>query len=84
MGVKKKPCDMGKSPFDEPLWVALRWCIKNDILISAKAKNDTAWYVVIKNKGKTNTSPDTYGKTEIWTKIFEYCKYYYEKHKHTK
>jgi hypothetical protein len=80
MGVKKKSCDMGKSPFKESLWVAQNWCIKNDILISAKAKNDTAWYVVIKNKGKTNISPNTFGKTEIWTKIFEYYKYYADKY----
>ena len=81
MGLKKKSCDMGKSPFKEDLWEAQRWCIRNDIAIAPKAKNDTAWYVVIKNKGKTNTSPDTYGKTEIWVKIFEYYKYYYDKHR---
>jgi len=81
MGVAKKKCVMGTSPFSETLWEAQRWCIRNDIAIAPKAKNDTAWYVVIKNKGKTNTSPDTYGKTEIWTKIFEYYKYYYDKHR---
>jgi hypothetical protein len=81
MGVKKKPCDMGKVPFDEELWEAQRWCIRNDIAIAPKCKNDTAWYITIKNKDKVNTSPDAYGKTEIWTKIFEYCKYYYDKHR---
>jgi hypothetical protein len=84
MGVKKKPCDMGKPPFDEDLWKAQRWCIRNNIAISATAKNDTAWWVVIENKGKVNISPETYGKTKIWIKIFEYCNYYYEKYKHTK
>ncbi len=81
MGVKKKPCDMGKVPFDEELWEAQRWCIRNDIAIAPQAKNDTAWYISIKNKSKVNVSPDTYGKTEIWTKIFEYAKYYYDKHR---
>tara|TARA_B100000767_G_scaffold51875_1_gene47342 strand:- start:3500 stop:3748 length:249 start_codon:yes stop_codon:yes gene_type:complete len=81
MGVRKKPCDMGKVPFDEELWEAQRWCIRNDIAIAPKSKNDTAWYITIKNKDKVNTSPDTYGKTEIWTKIFEYAKYYYDKHR---
>ena len=38
----------------------------------------------IRNKGVTNTTPVTYGKNDIWIKIFEYCKYYYEKHKHRK
>jgi hypothetical protein len=39
------------------------------------------WFIDIRNKGKTSTSPETYGKTEIWAKIFEYCKYYYDKHR---
>ena len=72
---------MGKPPFKEDLWTAQRWCIRNGIAIAPEAKNDTAWYITIKNKGKVNTTPVTYGKTEIWTKIFEYCKYYYDKHR---
>jgi len=88
MGVKKKPCDMGKTGFNEEDWEAYRWCIRNDIAISPVAKNDTAWYISIGSKGKTNQSPETYGKTIIWEKIFEYCKYYFKKHdkknKHTK
>ena len=81
MGVKKKSCDMGKPPFKENLWTAQRWCIRNGIAIAPEAKNDTAWYITIKNKGKVNTTPVTYGKTEIWAKIFEYAKYYYDKHR---
>ena len=72
---------MGKPPFKEDLWTAQRWCIRNGIAIAPEAKNDTAWYITIKNKGKVNTTPVTYGKTEIWTKIFEYAKYYYDKHR---
>ena len=81
MGVKKKPCDMGKPPFKVDLWSAMYWCIKEGIHIAPKAKNDTAWYIVIKNKGKVNVSPNTFGKTEIWTKIFEYYKYYAQKYR---
>ena len=81
MGVTKKSCDMGKPPFKEDLWDAKYWCIKNDITIAPKAKNDKAWYIVIKNKGKVNVSPDTFGKTDIWTKIFEYYKYYADKYR---
>jgi len=72
---------MGKTPFKEDLWEAYRWCVREGIHIAPRAKNDTAWYVDIKNKGKINTTPDTFGKTEIWTKIFEYCAYYYSKRK---
>jgi hypothetical protein len=81
MGVKKKRCDMGKVPFDENLWKAYRWCIRNNIAIGPKSRNDTAWYITIEINNKVNTTPVTYGKTEIWTKIFEYAKYYYDKHR---
>ncbi len=78
---KKGQVNMGTTPMNPKLWEAYRWCVRNNIAISPKAKSSTAWYVDIKNKGKTHTSPETYGKTEIWKKIFEYCKFYYDKHR---
>ena len=72
---------MGQTPFSESLWEAQRWCIREGIYIAPRAKNDTAWYVVITNKGNVNATPDTFGKTEIWLKIFEYYKYYYDKYR---
>jgi hypothetical protein len=79
--VKKGQVNMGTTTMDPKLWKAYRWCVRNNIAISPKAKSTTAWYVDIKNKGKTHTSPETYGRTEIWKKIFEYCKFYYDKHR---
>jgi len=79
--IKKGQVNMGTTTMDPKLWKAYRWCVRNNIAISPKAKSTTAWYVDIKNKGKTHTSPETYGKTEIWEKIFEYCKFYYDKHR---
>ncbi len=78
---KKGQINMGEPPMDEKLWKAYRWCVRNKIAISPRAYSTTQWYVDINNKNKTHTSPDTYGKTEIWNKIFEYCKYYYDKHR---
>lgn len=72
---------MGKVPFDEDLWKAYRWCIRNNIAIGPKSRNDTTWYITIEINGKVNTTPVTYSKTEIWTKIFEYAKYYFDKHR---
>ena len=72
---------MGEPGHDVNDWKAYRWCVRNQIAISPKAYSATQWYVEIRNKDRTNISPDTYGKTEIWTKIFEYCKYYYDKHR---
>jgi len=75
----KKRIDMGDSGYDPLGWEAYRWCVRNNIAISAKARGPAQWYVVIENKGKINQSPETYGKTVIWIKIFEYCKYYFNK-----
>jgi len=77
----KRGINMGITPMDDDLWEAYRWCVRNNIAIAPKAKSNTEWYVVITNNGKTNVSPEAYEKTIIWTKIFEYCKYYYDKHR---
>ena len=66
----KKQIDMGPTGYNPKDWEAYRWCIRNDIAIGAKARGASEWYVVIVNKGKTNQTPDTYGKKEIWEKIF--------------
>lgn len=80
-GTKNKDkVDMGQTPFDDDYWIAYRWCLKNNIRISPRAKANNAWFIEIENHGKIHTSPETYGKTEIWNKIFEYCKYYFNKY----
>lgn len=79
-GSKNKKITMGAAPFDDESWEAYRWAINNDILISPKAVTEAKWYIVIENKGKINLSPEPYGKTEIWTKIFEYYKFYFNKY----
>ena len=78
---KRGGIDMGDVSYNEKDWEAFRWCIKNNIAIAPKAKSASAWHVTIRiGDGKTNASPETYGKTIIWQKCFEYCKYYYNKH----
>ena len=78
---KKGAINMGDTGYNAEDWEAYRWCVRNDIAIAPKAMSAVQWFIDIRNKGKTSTSPETYGKTEIWTKIFEYCKYYYDKHR---
>ena len=78
---KKGAINMGDTGYNAEDWKAYRWCVRNDIAIAPKARSAVQWFIDIRNKGKTSTSPETYGKTEIWTKIFEYCKYYYDKHR---
>ena len=78
---KKGQIKMGEPGHNEKDWEAYRWCVTNNIAIAPHAKSTTEWYVSIRNKDKTNISPEAYEKTIIWQKIFEYCKYYYDKHR---
>jgi len=59
---------------------AYHWCINNGIFISPFATGNGTWYIEIKINRNINRSPQTYGRTVIWIKIYEYYKYYYEKH----
>ena len=59
---------------------AYRWCINNGIYISPFANGEGAWYVDITINGKTNRSPEVYGKITIWIKLYEFYKYYYNKY----
>jgi hypothetical protein len=77
---KKKGVDMGDPGYNQDDWEALRWCIRNNIYISPKAKSSNEWYIDITNKGVTNTTPVAYGKKDIWKKLFEYCRFYFNKH----
>ena len=83
MGFKKKSgqIDMGTTGYNKDDWEAWEWCIRNKIAIAPKAMSNTKWYVTITNQGRTNESPEAYEKTVIWKKIFEYCRYYFDKRK---
>ena len=82
IGKKRKGAiDMGTTGYDSEDWEAYRWCVTNNIAISPKAKTTTEWNITITNKGRTHTSPESYEKTIIWQKCFEYCRYYYDKHR---
>ena len=61
---------------------AYKWCINNGIYISPYANGEGGWYIEIKLNNKINRSPDVYGKTTIWIKLYEFYKYYYNKYAH--
>ena len=78
--VKKNP--MGSYlPTSEEL-TAYRWCINNGILISPFATGNGTWHIEIQINKRTNRSPDVYSKDTIWIKMYEFYKYYYDKHEH--
>ena len=80
MGVAKKPFDMGNAPADAKSLEAWRWCIRNKIHIYPIHVNAKTWKLEIENNGKKSTDPTPYGKTEIWNKLYEYCRYYFNKY----
>ena len=79
-GAKNKKPSMGDAPADNESLEAQRWCIRNNIYISPIAVNEATWKIEIINKGNKNVDPSVYKKTEVWEKLFEYCKFYYKKY----
>ena len=78
MGVKKKSVGYQYSP-DE--FKAYQWCINNGIYISPFCKeNFISWHIDIEINKKINRSPQVFDPRELWEKIFEYYKYYYNKY----
>ena len=59
---------------------AYRWCVRNKIYIAPKAVTEARWSITIENNGRTYEDPNHYIKGLIWEKIYEYYRYYYEKH----
>ena len=65
-----------------------KYCIRNDIRIAPAGiygKFDE-WGITVSigpNYRSEKRDPNTYGPDEIWQKIYEYKKYYYDKHSKT-
>lgn len=57
------------------------WCIKNGIGICVVPnwKVPDMWNVEIIMNGNSTINPEDYTGTEALTKMYEYCKYYYDK-----
>lgn len=78
---KKKDFDMGFYTYTEEEYEAYKWCIKNNIYISPLAMSSVRWTITITNNGKEFKDPNSYGKVEIWKKLYQYYKYYYDKYR---
>ena len=60
---------------------AYRWCIKNNIKISPVCYTyGKSWKIDIIINGKSFKSPEAYSAVVCWEKMYEYYKYYYDKH----
>ena len=70
----------GKYERNEEEFKAYHWCINNGIIIFPECKLTPPWSIEIKIKNKVYKSPDQYHAIEVWEKMYEYYKYYYNKY----
>ena len=55
------------------------WCLNKDIKI-AVVPSGTRWQVELNLNGKIHLNPEQYDSKEATEKMYEYYKYYYDKH----
>jgi hypothetical protein len=67
---------------------ACLYCIRNDIRIAPQGiQNDPdKWRITItlgpyKRGERPNVAPSIYNRDAIWKAYYEFCKYYYDKHR---
>jgi hypothetical protein len=62
---------------------AFDWCINNGVRIYPSAYssdyNNKLWYLNVEINKQIRKSPKTYGPVEIWKKLHELYKFYYDK-----
>lgn len=85
MPKKVKKTNWGNFYRSEEEFEAMRWCIKNNIIISPLAATSgngpQNFWIEISIKGNVNKSPNTFHAKEVYPQIYKYYKYYYEKHR---
>ena len=81
---KKKKAPSRRAPYiyaDNDQYKAWSWCINNNIGICVLPdwSNSGKWLVEITMNDKVTVDPNTYDGVEALIKMYEYCKYYYNK-----
>tara|TARA_R100001463_G_scaffold50446_2_gene100690 strand:+ start:3069 stop:3338 length:270 start_codon:yes stop_codon:yes gene_type:complete len=75
---------MGECPWatDPECAKAHLWCFKNNIFITPveTGYRNRMWNLEIQLGKKTFKSPEAYGPTDVWEKMYEFYKYYYNKY----
>ena len=71
-------------PYTKDDMKRVSWCLNNNIEIAVtpnKEDSSDKWKVEIRmNKGEWNKDPGVYEHDEAMEKMYEYYKYYYDKH----
>ena len=83
MGIKTKYTECKPPEWTKEDLRAYSWCINHGIYISALAATKgnfcKDWYIQVEAKGKKVTSPKSYGPDDLYSKIFELYRFYYDK-----
>ena len=78
-----KKAAKGKSPGSHPYtnedMKRVNWCMNKGIKI-AVIPNGMEWQVEISINGNVHLNPEVYKANEAHEKMYEYYKYYYDKH----
>ena len=69
----------GYHPFTDEDMKRVNWCLNNGIKI-AVIPNGTEWQVEINLNKKIHLDSNIYKANEAYKKMYEYYKYYYDKH----
>lgn len=83
---KVKKTDFGNYYRTPEEFEAMRWCLKNNIIVAPLAAekvktNPQYFYIDIIIQGRLSRSPETFHAKELWPQIYKYYKYYYDKHR---
>jgi len=78
---KKSPWNMGEYKRTKQDYEAYIWCIRNNIKIATLANKEGSCWIEINIKGNINRYPNIFIRDLVWEKFYEYCRYYYDKHK---
>ena len=83
MGIKAKYTECKPPEWTNEDLRAYSWCINHGIYISAlaegKGNHNKLWTIQVEAKGKKVISPKTYGPDDLYSKIFELYRFYYDK-----
>jgi hypothetical protein len=82
---KAKTPTMTSPPWEDDMTlISYAWCIRKGIYIRAFACGpgyaNKSWTLEVEVNGKKITSPKEYGPTELYPKMFELYKFYYDKY----
>ena len=83
MGIKAKYTECKPPEWTKEDLKAYSWCINHGIYISALAEGkgnyNKLWSIQVNVNGKKVMSPKSYGPDDLYSKIFELYRFYYDK-----